>query len=248
MNKKYRFWTAISLLFCFIFSGGLNISCSSYAPLEPPYYGKNSATITERTGDWITVRPLAYETSLPETGIVFYPGGLVEEEAYLPLAREIATEAQVILVIVPMPFNLAVLAPQRGEKVPEAFAEVKTWLVAGHSLGGAMAASLTDKHLDLFDGLIFLAAYPAKSNDLSKTALPILSLSGQFDGLATAEKIEATRNLLPPDTTYVSIRGGNHAFFGNYGEQKGDGKALLEPKRQWEITAEEIARFLDEEF
>jgi hypothetical protein len=248
MNKKYRFWTAISLLFCLVLTGGLNISCSSYAPLEPPYYGKSSTSITERTGDWITVRPLAFENSLPDTGIVFYPGGLVKEEAYLPLAREIAAEAQVFLVIVPMPFDLAVLAPQRGKKVPEAFPQVKTWLVAGHSLGGVMAASLIDKHQDLFSGLIFFAAYPAKSNDLSKTNIPVLSLLGEFDGLATTDKFEKARPLLPPTTTYVTIAGGNHASFGNYGEQKGDGKALIEPERQWEITAREIVQFLEKEF
>jgi hypothetical protein len=248
MNKKYRFWTALSLLFCLVFTSGLNISCSSYSPLEPPIYGKNSTTFTERIGDWITVRPLSFENTFPETGIVFYPGALVEEEAYLPLAQKIAAEAQVFFVIVPMPFNLAVLAPQRGKKVPEAFPQVKTWLVSGHSLGGAMAASLVDKHQDLFSGLIFLAAYPAKSNDLSKTDLPILSLSGQFDGLATAEKNEATRKLLPPATTYVTIQGGNHALFGDYGEQKGDGKALIEPEQQWKIAAREIAQFLEKEF
>jgi pimeloyl-ACP methyl ester carboxylesterase len=107
-----------------------------------------------------------------------------------------------------------------------------------------MAASLVDKHQDSFSGLIFLAAYPAKGNDLSSTRLPVLSLVGQFDLLATEEKIEKARPLLPTDTRYVTIVGGNHAWFGNYGKQKGDGKAFIEPEEQWDFTAREIAKFL----
>ena len=219
-------------------------SCTSYKPLEEPIYGKTLSTLTEKNGDWITVKPLAYDALSLKQGIVFYPGALVEPEAYLPLAQAIAHQAQVLVVIVPMPFDLAVLAPQRGAKVPEAFSEVASWFVAGHSLGGAMAASLVDKHQDSFSGLIFLAAYPAKSNDLSLSKLPVLSLSGQFDLLATAEKIEKARSLLPPDTMYVTIPGGNHALFGNYGKQKGDGTALITPEEQWEFTAKELAGFI----
>lgn len=220
-------------------------SCTSYKPLEEPFYGKTLSTITEKTGDWITVTPLAYDEVPQKKGIVFYPGALVDPEAYIPLAQKIASQAQVIVVIVPMPFDLAVLAPQRGADVPEAFPNVATWFVAGHSLGGAMAATLVDKHQDVFSGLVFLAAYPAKSNDLSLSKLPVLSLFGQFDLLATKEKIVKAKNLLPPDTRYVTIAGGNHALFGNYGKQKGDGTASIKPEEQWEFTAREIATFLN---
>ena len=35
--------------------------------------------------------------------------------------------------------------------------------------------------------------------------------------------MEASRDDLPADTTYVVIDGAVHAFFGDYGEQSGDG-------------------------
>ncbi|AEV30806.1 hypothetical protein SpiGrapes_3059 [Sphaerochaeta pleomorpha str. Grapes] len=245
--KKKSFFTCVStLLFLIALTTGTFTSCAFYKPLEEPFYQKTLFTLTEKTGDWITVKPLAYEGMQKKHGIVFYPGALVEPEAYMPLAQEIAYEAQVLVVIVPMPFDLAVLAPQRGAKVPEAFPNVTTWFAAGHSLGGAMAATLVEKHQQVFSGLILLAAYPAKSNDLSLSRLPVLSLSAQFDLLATDEKIEKAQSLLPADTRYVTIVGGNHAQFGNYGKQKGDGTALIEPEEQWEFTANEITEFLRE--
>ena len=48
----------------------------------------------------------------------------------------------------------------------------------------------------------------------------------------------------PQDTTEVVIDGGNHAQFGNYGIQKGDGIADITAARQQEETAEAVAAFL----
>jgi hypothetical protein len=53
-------------------------------------------TITQ--DKWITFTPVE-ET---ETGLIFYPGGLVEPTAYAPVLREIA-ENGVLVVITPMP-------------------------------------------------------------------------------------------------------------------------------------------------
>lgn len=107
-----------------------------------------------------------------------------------------------------------------------------------------MASSLVLKNPDVFSGLILLAAYPAKSASLADVTLPVLSVYAQFDGLATLEKIENTRNLLPQDARFVMIEGGNHAGFGNYGDQKNDGKALISAQEQWMITAKAIANIL----
>ena len=40
------------------------------------------------------------------------------------------------------------------------------------------------------------------------------------------------------------IEGGNHAYFGNYGEQAGDGQATISRDDQQEQTAEAIASML----
>ena len=36
-----------------------------------------------------------------------------------------------------------------------------------------------------------------------------------------------TKDRLPPGTVFVEVQGGNHAFFGDYGEQGGDGVATI---------------------
>jgi pimeloyl-ACP methyl ester carboxylesterase len=122
----------------------------------------------------------------------------------------------------PMPFNLAVLAPDRAGDVIAAYPQVKAWAVGGHSLGGAMAARFAHSHPGAARGLVLWAAYPDASDDLSGLALPVVSVSGSRDGLATPAKIAAARPFLPPDARFVVVPGGNHAQFGDYGPQSGD--------------------------
>ena len=41
------------------------------------------------------------------------------------------------------------------------------------------------------------------------------------------------------------ISGGNHAYFGNYGEQKGDGTASITRESQQEQAVEQIMLFIE---
>ncbi len=75
------------------------------------------------------------------------------------------------------------------------------------------------------DGLVLFGSYCA--NDLSESGLAALSISGSEDGLSTPEKIDEAAHLLPADTVFVVIEGGNHAGFGAYGPQAGDGEATI---------------------
>ena len=136
--------------------------------------------------------------------------------------RAKSPEAGYLTVIAPMPLHLAVLAPGRAAQVIEAHPEISVWAMGGHSLGGAMAANYVYGHPREIDGLALWAAYPAEGNDLSGLDVAVVSISATRDGLATPAKIEATRHLLPADTQWVVIEGGNHAQFGAYGEQSGD--------------------------
>ena len=58
------------------------------------------------------------------------------------------------------------------------------------------------------------------------------------------EKYEQNKSNLPEDFTEIVIEGGNHACFGMYGEQKGDGTATLAGSKQIEFTANEIYKFI----
>ena len=58
------------------------------------------------------------------------------------------------------------------------------------------------------------------------------------------EKYGKYRDNLPDDTEETVIEGANHAGFGMYGEQQGDGEATITNAEQIEITADIIAEFV----
>ena len=176
-----------------------------------------------------------------ETGLTFYPGGKVEFTAYVPLMARLA-EQNVLCVLLKMPMNLAVLDADAADGIPEAFPEVENWYLAGHSLGGSMAASFAGKQQDVYDGVILLAAY--STEDLTETGLKVCSLYGDRDGVLNLEKYRQYRSNLPEDTVEVVLEGGNHAGFGSYGHQEGDGISSLEPGAQILWTAETILDFM----
>ena len=155
----------------------------------------------------------------------------MDYRAYAPYARSLAENG--ILVVIPkMPLNLAVFGIDEADQVMAAYPQVTHWLIGGHSLGGSMAASYLYNHPDDLDGLVLLASYPAENNDLSDYQGGVLSISASLDGLATPDKIIASRALLPASTQWVVIEGGNHAYFGWYGPQKGDNPAMITREEQ----------------
>ncbi|HRX02259.1 MAG: alpha/beta hydrolase [Anaerolineae bacterium] len=202
---------------------------------------ESDANVAVATDPWLSFTPTQ---GAQNTGLIFYPGGRVDPRSYAPMARAIA-EAGYPVVIVPMPLNLAVFGVNRAADVIAAHPEVEHWVIGGHSLGGSMAASFTRNNPDLIDGLFLVASYPASSDDLSGfDDLTTYSVSATNDGLATPDKIDASRPLLPADTIWVPIEGGNHAQFGYYGDQPGDGQATISREEQQRQTVEAALQML----
>lgn len=191
---------------------------------------ESDAHIQVATEPWISFRPRGKTAT---TGLILYPGGRVAPEAYAPPARAIAEEGYLV-VIPPMPLNLAVLDLDKAAEITDAYAQIITWAIGGHSLGGAMAAQYAGQHPDQIDGLILWASYPAESNDLSNRDLAVVSIYATRDGLADPDAVLAAKDNLPPSTKWVGIEGGNHAGFGWYGEQDGDLAATINREEQQE--------------
>lgn len=199
---------------------------------------ESDAQVTVQTDPWLSFAPAGQQ---PATGLILYPGGRVDPRSYAPPAREIAA-AGYLVIIPPMPLNLAVFAPGRAAKVMAAHPEIQRWVVGGHSLGGSMAANFVYKNPAVVDGLALWASYPAGSNPLTEFDLPVLSIYGTEDmGL---EGIEASKGLLPLQTQWVVIEGGNHAQFGWYGPQPGDGQASISREEQQAQIIEATLTFL----
>lgn len=179
--------------------------------------------------------------------LVFYPGGKVEATAYAPLLRRLA-ERGIACALTRMPENLAVLAPNaadrsRGEledalRVAGCDPLNVPWMMGGHSLGGAMAASYAGSHASEYRGLVLLAAY--SSGGISKSGLSVLLVTGTRDGVLNRDRYNSCLANLPSDYREVRIRGGNHAGFGSYGRQDGDRKATISGGEQVEATVQAI--------
>jgi Alpha/beta hydrolase family len=198
----------------------------------------DEVVVTQR--GWLAFVP---HDAPPTAGIILYPGGRVQAEAYAPLAHQIA-EAGYLAAIVYAPLNLAIFNPGAANAVMENFSAVDTWIVGGHSLGGVAAALFAADNRAAVDGLVLLASFPA-NNALATSDMPVLSIYGTNDGLATVESILASAANLPATARFVALEGGNHAQFGYYGAQAGDGIASLSHAEQTTQTVNAIVALLD---
>ena len=77
-----------------------------------------------------------------------------------------------------------------------------------------------------------MASYPATGADLSGRDLAVTSVYGTRDGLATEDKNDVSRPLLPSGTQCVAIEGGNHAQSGWHGPQSGGDEATISREEQ----------------
>ena len=224
-------------------------ACASYQPLSPPVTVIPSGVDYQDRGDYLTLAPIDSGNERYDHGVIFYPGGRVAPEAYVEMLAPLAGEG-IPVAIMRVPLDLAVFSPDAATIVLEdRFARrAAAWTLAGHSLGGAMAARFMARRswdYETVVGLILLAAYPAESDSLAGTDIPVLSVWAENDGLATAEERRETASLLPDDTRFEVIEGGNHAGFGTYGPQDDDGELEISREAQHRQVRELIVGFLD---
>ena len=245
LTHKRKLWIALSAILAvtIILTAVCALYLGDYYPVDAEAmeaFVPAAPVISEAWKDGTVItRP---EGRDPVAGLIFYPGGKVEHAAYTPLMETLASEG-ILCVLVEMPFRLAVLDVNAADGIPEAFPEVECWYMGGHSLGGSMAASYLASHTEDFDGLILLGSY--STADLSGSGLSVLSVYGSEDGVLNREKYAEYKPNLPEGFTETVIAGGNHAYFGAYGEQEGDGTATVTPAEQLRQTVEAILVLLE---
>lgn len=173
-----------------------------------------------------------------DTALIFYPGAKVESAAYAPLMTRIAAGGADCF-LVEMPLHFALFGVNASDRIIETH-DYANWVLAGHSLGGVAASSYAHAHTDTVAGIVLLASYPTdKLQDL-----PYLSIYGDRDGVLNRDRYEKSRPLWPEGAEELVIPGGNHAQFGDYGPQRGDGEAAITMDEQQTLTADAILRWI----
>lgn len=158
-------------------------------------------------------------------GLVFIPGARVDPFAYARNLVGTVEERGTTVVITKPTLNLAFFDTRPLSAFTADAPDVSRWSVGGHSLGGVRACQLAvDGDVEVV-GLVLFGSYCA--NDVSDAGLAVLSVSGTNDGLTTPEDVDANAARVPADATFVVLDGANHADFGDYGPQPGDGTSTL---------------------
>ncbi len=199
----------------------------------------SDAVRVERGTAWLAFLPTGLSK---RSALVFYPGAKVSPEAYAYLGHACA-QAGYAVFVPNFPLGLAVTRPGVAAAAAAAYPAAERWVIGGHSLGGAMAcAYATGREVA---GLFLLAAYAGRGTDLSGAVIDTVSVSASEDLIADPEEIARSAARLPAGTRFVEIGGGNHAQFGEYGPQRGDGVAAIAGEAQRAAVVEEALALLD---
>jgi len=229
MKKRIKIIILSIVTILVLLSGGFLIYAADYSHADQTAMAlaEDNTQVTPQ-GDLLILDP-----AVPgDTGFIFYPGGKVEAEAYLPLLDQLRDQG-ITCVLVKMPFNLAVFNKNGGEAAFDTRPEIKHWIIGGHSLGGVMASSFAVDHPDQIETVILLGAYVYDGWSPDKA----LTIYGSEDQVLDQTKVDYETNVLV-------INGGNHANYGDYGKQKGDGTATISKAEQQKQTVEAILAFI----
>ena len=201
------------------------------------YYRAGEAALAALRSDDVLVEETDFgwffDGPAADTALIFYPGAKVEETAYAPLLHRLARSGPDVFLL-KAPLHIALLCIDRAQTVMERY-DYARWYVGGHSLGGLAAADFAAEHA--VAGVVLLAAYPTKPLEE-----PMLLICGTEDGVINRERMAKAQSLGAVEE--LTIPGGNHADFGDYGAQRRDRPALIPPERQQAETAEAVAAWI----
>ena len=176
--------------------------------------------------------------------LIFYGGAKVEEKSYAPMLNKIAHQGYDVF-LTKMPLRFPLFAIDKANSIYKANNTYNTYqdvYLMGHSLGGVCAAMALEKTSLNYKGIVFLASYPSKPLDSKYKAL---SIYGSEDKVLNLNEYNDNLSNFPTDYSQKIIEGGNHAYYGYYGEQKGDGKASITREQQIDITVNYVIDFLE---
>lgn len=176
-----------------------------------------------------------------KTAILMYPGARVEAKAYAYKMTAIAQRGIAVVIVKPF-LNFAILDMVNVSDYKKELPNVQDWYIAGHSLGGVKACGEAAAKPEEYDGLVLFGSYC--NANIAQVDLKVLSIGGENDALSTPTEIDANKSLLPAGASFVTIAGMNHASFGDYGVQDGDGAMTANNDQVRQEIAAAVANFI----
>ncbi len=243
--KIRRIWALTGLTAGVIFIGWSLLAYRANADARHALTSGNGANVSHADGYW-QFQPSGTPS---RTGLIFLPGALVDPIAYAPIAAAVARGGHTaVLIEVPRrgAFGGAE-SPEVSRRVRAAMnglPDVRGWVVAGHSLGGRIAADLMRTPDPKFAGLVLIGTSHPREFSLAHLEIPVVQVFGTRDTVADADKVQSALVNLPPATRSVRIDGGNHSQFGYYGFQPGDWPATISRETQQQLTVQAILEVL----
>ena len=229
--RKLKPWQIVCAIICALVA----VLAASFFVFVSMGYKADSVALAEmKSSDSVKVIDTSYgyffDGPSDECALVFYPGARVEIESYAPLMKAFA-EAGIDAHLVSMPFGLS-LDKDAAEEIMYLYS-YEHWYIGGHSMGGAVAALFASEKAESLgiEAVVLCAAYATAKIPDSVTEIVLI---GSNDKVCEFSKIEANRENAPVDYVEHVIEGGNHAQFGSYGAQRGDGVASISAEEQVE--------------
>ena len=217
-------WTALSLLLATIafFAAWGATPHSTDRDVLLDVYARDDLVITS-TNDLLVLRPAHSEGPLSGQAMLFWPGARVDPHAYAGRFADFVADTGMTVAIPRPVLNFALLDRREPDDFDAVVAPDSLTAFGGHSMGGVKACQQASASGET--ALVLLAAYCA--DDISGSDVAALSVVGSEDLLLTAEDIATGISRLPNDATSLTVEGANHALFGDYGAQPGDGMARI---------------------
>ncbi len=225
MKKRWKIIFSVLLTTILLSFVGLCVYASDYRSLEEEFY------VIFEEADVHSLSGMVHFESDSQIGLIFYPGGRVEYLAYAPFCQKLQQEG-IHVFLVNMPFNMANFGVNKANTVMKDNPDIEEWYIGGHSLGGVAANMYASSNPEKIMGLVMVGIYLSMDYDMEKT----ITINGSND-LRVGDSVDYTTNV------HV-IEGGNHAQFGNYGENEGDGVATITSEEQQNQAVALIADFM----
>ena len=184
----------------------------------------------------------------PPVRVLFLAGALVDPTAYAPLLHQVARHGYPAYLHA-LPWRGAFGRADREDFLDQMRSFTDTvpglWVIGGHSRGAKIAALIARQPTPRMAALILLGSTHPRDFSLADSRLAVTKLYGTADGVASATDVLANAALLPANTRWVPVEGGNHNQFGYYGFQPGDHRASITRAEQQAVTLAAILAALD---